>query len=311
MLEARPYVSAMREAWNALNARARNGHVMFDRGFMEYHADRFNDASLAVFESDQMVALVPANRDGDLVCSHKGLTFGGLVTETLRTTDIMASLDACAAAWKAAGCGRLVYKPAPWIYHRRPAQEDLYWLFLRDARLVARQASAALLLDATGEPSQRRRRGAARAVAAGSRFGRSARINDFWTLLEGVLADRHDARPVHTAAEMQLLADRFPEAIQLHTAEVGGEVMAGALLFVTGPVVHVQYIASGAKGRQVGALDGLFMHLLSSPWPGARAFDFGTSNEDGGRVLNEGLIRQKEEFGAGVVTYDAYEIELR
>lgn len=309
-IEARPYTPAMRTAWNALNARARNGHFMFDRGFMEYHGDRFQDASMAVFEGDQIVGLLPANRAGEAIHSHQGLTFGGLIIDTLRTTEVMASLDACAAYWRGEGATRLIYKPAPWIYHRRPAQEDLYWLFRRNATLTIRQASASVLFDAPGALSRRRRRGATKAAAAGLAFGRSTRIEDFWLVLEAALAERHGARPVHSAAEARRLADGFPEAIQLHTAESGGEILAGALLFVAGPVVHAQYIATTPDGRRTGALDGLFARLLDAPWPHARVFDFGTSNEDQGRRLNEGLIGQKEEFGAGVVAYDIYEVAL-
>ena len=37
-----------------------------------------------------------------------------------------------------------------------------------------------------------------------------------------------------------------------------------------------------------------------------RYFDFGISNTDQGR--NEGLMRQKEEFGASAVVHDVYEL---
>ena len=39
-------------------------------------------------------------------------------------------------------------------------------------------------------------------------------------------------------------------------------------------------------------------------------FDFGTSNEEGGKVLNTSLIYQKEGFGGRGVVYDTYEWEL-
>ena len=80
-MEAHPYRRDLQARWNDLNRRARNGHFIFDRGFMEYHADRFEDASLVVTEGDDVIALLPANRSGDAVHSHQGLTFGGLVIE--------------------------------------------------------------------------------------------------------------------------------------------------------------------------------------------------------------------------------------
>jgi hypothetical protein len=43
---------------------------------------------------------------------------------------------------------------------------------------------------------------------------------------------------------------------------------------------------------------------------GARYFDFGVSNEQEGRILNEGLYRFKTSFGAGGVAQEFYEVEL-
>jgi len=308
-MEIRPFASDLAPAWNAFNAGARNGHFIFDRGFMEYHADRFDDASLVALSDGEIVGLLPANRVGDTVHSHQGLTFGGLVVDAARTTDVMQMLDACTEHWKAQGAARLVYKPLPWIYHRRPAQEDLYWLFRRDARLVRRDVTAALRLDRPGPVSQRRRRGAGKAERAGVRNGRSERFDDFWALLDEVLTHRHEARPVHSLEEIRRLAALFPTSISLHTAEdPGGEVLAGVVLFSTGDVDHVQYMATGEPGRAAGALDGLLAHLIASS--DAAWFDFGTSNLDQGRVLNEGLVRQKEEFGASIAVHDGYEIDL-
>jgi hypothetical protein len=39
-------------------------------------------------------------------------------------------------------------------------------------------------------------------------------------------------------------------------------------------------------------------------------FDFGISNERGGRILNEGLADYKEGFGARAVAHDFYELML-
>jgi hypothetical protein len=43
---------------------------------------------------------------------------------------------------------------------------------------------------------------------------------------------------------------------------------------------------------------------------GARYFDFGVSNEQGGQILNEGLYRFKMSFGAGGVVHEFYEVAL-
>ena len=303
MIEVRAYDAGLRDAWNAFNACARNGHFLFDRGFMEYHADRFDDASVMVFEDGRLMALMPASREGGTIGSHPGLTFGGLVIDEASTAQVLAILDACAAFWRRAGADTLTYKALPWIYHRRPAQADLYWLFRRDV-------TAAIDYRARGSPSGRRQRGARKAVQGGLVIARSQNLGDFWRLLEEVLASRHGAAPVHSLAEIEALARQFPDQIALHVAERDGAIEAGVVMFVTPFVAHAQYIAVGEAGRASGALDGLFEHLIGAFAGSHRYFDFGISNTDGGRTLNEGLIRQKEEFGASAVVHDTYRVGL-
>ena len=65
--------------WNAFVGKAKNATFLFHRDFMEYHKDRFEDYSLMVFKGEKLVAVLPANRLGECVYSHQGLTYGGLV----------------------------------------------------------------------------------------------------------------------------------------------------------------------------------------------------------------------------------------
>ena len=74
-----PYTPAHAPAWNAWVAGSRNGTFLFDRGFMDYHADRFEDASLMAYDGARLVAALPAHRDGDRLVSHAGLSYGGFV----------------------------------------------------------------------------------------------------------------------------------------------------------------------------------------------------------------------------------------
>jgi lipid II:glycine glycyltransferase (peptidoglycan interpeptide bridge formation enzyme) len=84
--------------------------------------------------------------------------------------------------------------------------------------------------------------------------------------------------------------------------------MAGGITFDNPEITHLQYVANSNEGRQIGALDYLIDHLINDRLKrGKRFFDFGTSNEEQGRVLNKGLIDQKERFGARAVVNDRYE----
>ena len=74
------YTSNDEKRWNAFIRESKNGTFLFHRGYMEYHADRFTDASLLVLsEKGAVIAVLPANRVDDVVYSHQGLTFGGLI----------------------------------------------------------------------------------------------------------------------------------------------------------------------------------------------------------------------------------------
>jgi hypothetical protein len=129
-------------------------------------------------------------------------------------------------------------------------------------------------------------------------------------LEQDALRRRHGTDPVHTPEEMELLAERFPENIKLYSARRDGEMLAGVLVYETPVVAHAQYIGGTEDGYELHALDGILDHLIRDVYAAKRWFDFGISTVDGGRVLNEGLSRNKESFGGRPVAYDTYELDL-
>ena len=135
-----------------------------------------------------------------------------------------------------------------------------------------------------------------------------ADLEAFWNILAGILMAKHKKKPVHTVDELRLLQSRFPDRIKLHVVRNGSEVVAGALIYDMGHVVHTQYLASSEYGKENGALDMLLHHLITQVYADRTYFDFGVSTENGGSYLNEGLIFQKEGFGARSVVYDTYEM---
>ena len=121
---------------------------------------------------------------------------------------------------------------------------------------------------------------------------------------------RYGLTPVHTIEEIELLRQRFPEHIRLFVAKEHGEVIGGTVLYVTERVVHSQYIAANARGREVHALDLLFDVVIRQSLKQYPYFDFGISTEEYGTYLNEQLIYQKEGFGGRGICYDWYEWTL-
>ena len=116
--------------------------------------------------------------------------------------------------------------------------------------------------------------------------------------------------PVHSAEELRMLAEKFPDNIKLYTAEKNGQIEAGTVVFLQVGVVHTQYLANSDEGRKTGALDCLLDWLITDVYKDKIWFDFGISCEQEGRYLNEGLAAQKEGFGARAVVHDFYRMRL-
>ncbi len=307
-----------KDTWDKTVCASRNGTFLFLRDFMDYHKDRFEDISLLITDEKQRcIGLLPANAKGDCVETHGGLTYGGLLTtEKGNTLSVGEMLKAVAHHYLDAGYRTMTYKPVPHIYHVHPAEEDLYWLFRSDARLVGRSISSCIDLTAPLPFSTLRQRKAHKAERLGIRITEEHTaevLSAYWELLSEVLQTHHSTKPVHTSDEMSRLMRAFPKNIRLYTARSADEtngLLAGCVLFLTKRVCHVQYIAAGAEGRENGALDLLFERLIRHEFAHQKYFDFGISTENGGRFLNEGLSFQKDGFGGRGICYDTYLIDL-
>lgn len=310
--EVVPYDAALREAWDGLVRRARARHFLFERDYLEYHSDRFADASLVLLRRGQPTAVLPASRHGDEVVSHGGLTFGALLSDAgLTAAHAVAAFGHAIAHLRASGARRWIYKPVPHIYHVAPAEEDLHALVVHGARLVRRDVSAARPAGVAIPYSSERRRAVARGRRERLELRRSDDFAQFMALERAILQQRHGTEPVHTAAEMALLAARFPDEIALHAAHAeDGEVVAGVVVYKTPTVAHCQYIGASDRGRELRAQDALFDHLIHDVYAAKRWFDFGTSMDPQDGALNEGLMRNKEGFGARAVVYDRWAIDL-
>lgn len=309
MIVCRKYSIEDRSGWNDLVDNSKNGTFMIKREYMEYHADRFEDASLVFCdETGDIVAVLPASRHGDELRSHGGLTYGGVVVgRTMTAVKMLAVFESLKNYMKDERIARLIYKRIPSIYYTYPSDEDLYALYRSKARLVRSDLSTTIDLSNPIPFSSVRKRYAKKAVKNGLRVTQTDDYETYIELLTRVLMSRHGVKPPHTAEEIRLLAGRFPEVIKLYCAYKDGQMLAGVLIFDTPKVVHAQYIANSEVGRTLGALDLVMDYLVHDYSRNHQYFDFGISTERG-LVLNEGLVGQKEMFGGRGIIYEHYEI---
>ena len=302
----------MADEWNRFVAASKNGTFLFDRRFMDYHSDRFSDHSLMCYRDGRLYALLPANEKGDTLVSHGGLTYGGLVTDSrCSAKGVLDAFTAINRYLRDNGFRHVVYKAIPWIYHQLPAEEDLYALTaVCHARLTIRDISSTIVGTRRLKFAESRRSGLRKAQKAGLRFRESTNVDDFWPILNDNLNEKYAVHPVHTADELRLLRSRFPEQIKLWLVLDGEPPVGGTLLFLTPQVLHTQYISATPYGKQHGAIDLLFDHLINHVYADYPYIDFGKSTVSDSADLNQQLIFQKEGFGARAVCYDTYEYDL-
>jgi GNAT acetyltransferase-like protein len=306
MFTVRRYETGDAAAWDALVVRSRNGNLLHRRGYMDYHADRFVDASLVIERAGSLVAVFPANRNDDTVSSHGGLTYAGLIaSHELRAEATLGVFDEIKAFYRQEHVSAVHYKAVPHVYHSYPAEEDLYALHRQRATLVRRDLSSAIALRHAHAPTQGRKAACNKARKAGVVRQEGVELAPFHALLVEVL-QRHDTHPTHTLAELRLLMRRFPGHIMLHEARREGVLLAGVLVYDFGHAVHTQYMAVSAQGRQLDALSFLLTELIGGVYADREYFTFGVSTVQSGQVLNGGLVAQKEFFGARAVVHDTY-----
>ncbi len=310
-IEAHRFSGAEAGAWNSFIPRARNGHFIFDRRYMDYHNDRFDDFSLMFHKNEQLVALLPANKVGNTVVSHGGLTFGGfLIGDDVRAATMLDVFKNAIDFLGKKACRSLLYKRVPYIYHRQPADEDLYALSRLNGRLVGREITSALDLERHVSVSRGRKATVRKARREGASIDVSTKFGTFMSILGRRLDEKYGTTPTHTTAELEFLANRFPDNIKLFAAELDSEMVAGAVVYQSEHVAHTQYLATTEIGRKVRALDAIIAELAEVYRGVVRYLDLGTSSENDGREINESLMRYKEAFGARAVVHDQYLLEI-
>lgn len=309
------YTADKKDEWDAFVKDSKNGTFLFLRDYMEYHSDRFEDHSLMYYKDGCLLSLLPANRRGDAIWSHQGLTYGGFVlNKKAHTAEVGEVFDVTLAYLKEAGIKEWYYKQIPTVYHQLPAEDDSYWLWRNSAELMSCHLMSAIDLNTDFCISSRRRTYASKLKREGWKIvssSESTLLRRFWTVLSENLKEKYDARPVHSLEEIENLQRLFPDNIVCQGIESPkGKLEAGVLMFLSNQVARTQYISASPEGKTSKALDYLFIHLLEHyKNAGYQFFDMGTSMDDDTH-LNDGLVAQKEGFGARGIACRTYKLTI-
>jgi len=299
------------EHWNTFVSKAKNATFLFHRDFMDYHKDRYEDYSLMVFDEEKIVAVLAANKDGEVVYSHQGLTYGGLVYgEKLKLASVILIFKAVMFYLNENKITKIQIKTLPSIYHNKPAEELNYVLFLAEAQLIRRDTLAVIDLSKPFQFSKIRIRGIQKGISNGLVIKEENSFECFWNqVLIPNLELKYNAEPVHSLNEIQILKSHFDKNIRQFNVYHKGEIVAGTTIFESENVAHCQYISKYEEEENLGSLDFLYDYLINNVFADKRYFDFGISNENQGKTLNDGLSYWKESFGASIIAHDFYEVE--
>jgi hypothetical protein len=314
-IELTPYTQQKENDWNSFCDSSLNSTMLHYRNFLNYHKGKFEDESLMVSDSKGLVGLLPAAKnpfDSELVVSHPGATYGGIVhTGRLSGNLMLDAMEMICRHYKDKGFKRFQYKPVPSIYKKNISEDDLYALFRIGARLIRCDLSSGIEIAARRDSSDRRKRGLKKSQKYVTLSKDNLLFSSLWKIIVENLHREHGAKPVHSLDELLQLQLSFPKNIFGRYGIIDGKIEAGVIFFNSSRVWHAQYIASSEIGYQFNALDSIVeASIEEAKLSGVDYFDFGTSNESNGAILNDGLYRFKNEFGGTGIAHQYFEINL-
>lgn len=313
MISVRRYIENFKDQWNELIYKSKNGSFLFNRDFLEYHSNRFEDFSLLIFYNNNLISVLPANVVENTLYSHQGLSYGGFVlSNDIKLNIIKDIVKESLIFLEKNNIDKIYIKFIPKIYHSLPSDE-LDWLmfklkaelYRRDTALVINKKSLILKYQ------ERRKRSINKVDQKKVKITEgNTEFEPFWNLiLIPNLELKYGVKPVHSLSEILLLSRLFPENIKHYNIYLENKIVAGCTLFIYNKVAHCQYISGSLIGRDSGCLDYLFDYLINNIFFEFDYFDFGICNENEGKDINFGLLDWKEGFGARTIVHDFYKLK--
>ncbi|WP_411767745.1 GNAT family N-acetyltransferase [Winogradskyella sp. A3E31] len=278
---------------------------------MEYHKDRYEDASLVMFKDDALFAVLPGNKDLNIFHSHQGLTYGGLIFRPYsKLEDIITAFKDLLKYLKGEGFEKLWLKELPNIYKKH--QDDTFnYLSFKLKGVIFRKDILSVVEPQNLKLSNSRREGLKRATKNNLILKEVDDLSDFWnTILIPNLREKHRKSPVHSLDEITKLKQSFSKNIRQFNVYHSNRLVAGATIFETKNVAHAQYISGNEEKNELGSIDFLHIKLITDIFQDKPYFDFGMSHTASGQI-NKGLHFWKEGFGSFSVAQNFVEIETK
>lgn len=326
-LKIKEYENADQEKWDTfVMKQSVNGTFLQTKNFLDYHGDRFEDASLILYKgNDTLVAVIPAcqliENGRKIFSAHCGSTFGGIVmSEAFYNIEHMdAVLTILEKYLRHKGFMEVHIKPASDIFAKQSGNLLYYFLFQRGYTTFEELSCYIDFRDykddiASNFSSGRRRdyKYSLKNELSFKMLQTSSEIEAFYEILCGNLR-KFDAKPVHTLEQMlEFKEHRLKDVVEFYGVFHEERMIAGSMVFLFGQAVfHTQYLAADQSCLKLFPMNFLDANLISTAHArGFRYFSFGTSTEDHGKILNKKLAEFKEGFGSCYGTNRTFVKEL-
>ena len=318
MITINRYEKKQLDEWDQFVNASNNGTMFQKQRFINYHIDRkFVDNSLIIKNNNNIVAVLPAAIKNNILYSHPGSSYGGLVlakkTEFSIINNIIQELDNYCKNKKLKS---IFLINSPSIYHKEVDDSLDYLLQWNLFRKKEIYISHAVNINETVSVLDLLKKRKRRYLNNDDELNalEFKELNEFDSFYDILLKskEKFKTKPTHSLEELYQLKKIFPEQIKLLLTMKKDRVVGGSLMFFANKKISLIFyntILEELRNSQISMLQ-LYKCMEISKQLGYQMVDFGVShtpeaNDPMAPKLS--LIHFKEQFNAKGVLRIAYQ----
>lgn len=292
-----------------------NGTFLQTRRFLNYHPeDRFNDASIMVYDKGKIVAVCPSccimEEGKKIFFSHKGSTFGGIVINPKffcaeKVLEVIRDLEIFLKQLK---YDEIVIKNIPELFAKEGSSLLDYCFYNMGYQsypeLNAYIDLETLPANVVGQFDRNKKRNIEKCKKHNLQFRQlenEGEIEQFYKLLKKNL-EKYNLKPIHTVNEIkEFYNSRLRDETRFYGVFKEDEQVAGGMMFVfkQANVIHAQNLSADYTFSEYSSITYLYYKVIEqAKLDGYSKLTWGISTEEHGKYLNRSLIKNKESYGS-------------
>lgn len=284
--------------WDSFIEDSFPGSVIHKRKFLEYHSDRFTDASIIYRDTQgDVAAVIPGAASGAEWFSHNGLTFGGIIAKLHHPsafTELILQLDRFLLNNQFSSS--TIILPSESFF---PDGNAAQVYSLHQNSYILSNVEINQVLKHGNNFSPKKLSNARSAMRRGLEYSENEdAIEEVYKIIEYNLGRKYSRKPVHTIEEITYLQKTFPEFIKVCSVSYLNQILAGAITFKSKKCIHIQYMGATEQGRNWRAQDLLISKIWNTSDSEGLNLSFGKSTAGPCSEINVELFGFKKEFGS-------------